>query len=89
MTKAAGTRSVPEIEAEIAAARERLARTVDELHARTAPKEVLRRQVDAARAALFRATHTDSGGLRVERVAALATAALLFVGLGAWRRHRG
>ena len=38
------SKSVEQIEAEIAAARDRLAGTVDELHTRTAPQEIARRQ---------------------------------------------
>ena len=42
-------KSVQQIEAEIAAARDRLASTVDELHTRTAPKEIARRQAESSR----------------------------------------
>ena len=83
------TKSVEQIEAEIAAARERLASTVDELHTRTAPKEIARRQVESLKARFDEATHTESGDLRTERVAGLAAAAVVLLGLGAWRRHRG
>jgi hypothetical protein len=82
-------KSVGQIEAEIEAARARLAGTVDELHARTAPKEIARRQAAAAKVWFTEATRTSSGELRTERVAALAAAAVALVGLGAWRRHRG
>lgn len=86
MSENTQSRSVPEIEAEIAAARERLAGTVDELQHRTAPKEIVRRQVEALRERLLDATHTPDGRLRTERVAALAAAAVALVGLGVWRR---
>lgn len=86
MSESTQSRSVPEIEAEIAAARERLAGTVDELQHRTAPKEIVRRQVEALRERLLDATHTPDGRLRTERVAALAAAAVALVGLGVWRR---
>ena len=82
-------KSVQQIEAEIAAARDRLASTVDELHTRTAPKEIARRQAESLKAKLADATYTESGDLRTERVAALAAAAVALIGLGAWRRHRG
>ena len=86
MSESTQSRSVQEIEAEIAAARVRLAGTVDELQHRTAPKEVLRRQVEAMRERLLDATHTPDGRLRTERVAALAAAAVALLGLGVWRR---
>jgi Protein of unknown function (DUF3618) len=82
-------KSVPELEAEIAAARDRLAGTVDELHTRTAPKEIVRRQAESARARFTEATRTPSGELRTERVAALAAAAIALIGIGAIRRRRG
>ena len=82
-------RSVDEIEAEIVAARERLAGTVDELHTRTAPQEIARRQVESAKAKFTEATRTESGDLRTERIAALAAAAVALIGLGAARRRRG
>ena len=89
MSDSTANRSVAQIEAEIAAARERLAGTVDELHTRTAPKEIVRRQAERARATFVEATQTPSGELRTERVAALAAAAVALIGLGAWRRRRG
>ena len=83
------TRSAEQIEADIAAARGRLAGTVDELHARTAPKEIVRRQVAGAQAKFTQATRTESGELRTERVAALAAAAVVLIALGLLRRRRG
>ena len=85
----AAHRSVDQIEADIAAARERLAGTVDELHTRTAPQEIARRQVESAKAKFTEATRTESGDLRTERIAALAAAAVALIGLGALRRRRG
>ena len=82
-------KSVQEIEAEISAARNRLAGTVDELHARTAPKEIARRQAQSAKVKFTEATRTETGELRTERVAALAAAAVALIGLGAIRRRRG
>ena len=82
-------KSVDQIEADIAAARERLAGTVDELHTRTAPQEIARRQVESLRTRFTEATRTESGDLRTERIAALAAAAVALIGLGAARRrHR-
>ncbi|HEY7720892.1 MAG TPA: DUF3618 domain-containing protein [Pedococcus sp.] len=89
MSEVTPIRSVEQIEAEIAAARERLATTVDELHTRTAPKEIARRQAESLKAKFTEATQTESGDLRTERIAALAAAAVALIGLGAWRRHRG
>jgi len=86
MSESTQSRSVQQIEADIAAARQRLAGTVDELQHRTAPKEVLRRQVEALRRRLVDATYTPDGRLRTEPVAALAAVAVALVGLGVWRR---
>jgi MYXO-CTERM domain-containing protein len=83
------SKSPDQIEADIAAARDRLAGTVDELHARTAPQEIARRQVESAKTKFNDATHTESGDLRTERIAALAAAAVALIGLGAIRRRRG
>ncbi len=82
-------RSVDQIEADIVAARNRLAGTVDELHTRTAPQEIARRQVESAKTKFTEATRTESGDLRTERIAALAAAAVALIGLGALRRRRG
>ena len=87
--KVAPTKSVQQIEAEIAAARDRLAGTVDELHARTAPKEIARRQAESAKARFTEATRTPTGELRTERVAALVAAAVALIGVGVFRRRRG
>lgn len=83
------SKSVDQIEADIAAARARLAGTVDELHTRAAPQEIARRQVQSVREKLTEATRTPTGELRTERVAALAAAAVALIGLGAARRRRG
>ena len=86
---AEGNRSVEQIEADIAAARQRLAGTVDELHTRTAPQEIARRQVASLRTRFTEATRTESGELRTERIAALAAASVALIGLGLLRRRRG
>ena len=83
MSEVTPIRSVEQIEAEIAAARERLATTVDELHTRTAPKEIARRQAESLKAKFTEATQTESGDPRTERIAALAAAAVALIGLGA------
>ena len=81
--------SVDAIEAEITAARTRLAGTVDELHARTAPKEIARRQVEALKTKFTEATRTPDGDLRIERIAAVVAAAVALIGVAAWRHRRG
>jgi hypothetical protein len=86
---AEGNRSVEQIEADIAAARQRLAGTVDELHTRTAPQEIARRQVASLRTRFTEATRTESGDLRTDRIAALAAASVALIGLGLLRRRRG
>ena len=83
------TKSLDQLEAEIDAARTRLAGTVDELHARTAPREIARREVASLKLRFYTATHTEDGDLRVERIAAVVATAVALLGLGAWRRHRG
>lgn len=88
MSENTQSKSVDQIEAEIVAARTRLANTVDELQHRTAPKEVARRQVESLRTKFMDATHTPDGQLRTERVAALAAAAVALIGMGVWRRRR-
>ncbi|MEP6854109.1 MAG: DUF3618 domain-containing protein [Pedococcus sp.] len=89
MSDTHSSKSVEQIEAEIAAARDRRAGTVDELHTRTAPQEIARRQVATAKEKFTEATRTPTGELRTERVAALAAAAVALIGLGAVRRRRG
>lgn len=89
MSEHTAPKSVDEIEADIAAARSRLAGTVDELHTRTAPQEIARRQVETAKVKFTEATRTPTGELRTERIAALAAAAVALIGLGAVRRRRG
>lgn len=87
MSENTQSKSVDQIEAEIVAARTRLANTVDELQHRTAPKEVARRQVESLRTKFMDATHTPDGQLRTERVAALAAAAVALIGMSVWRRR--
>lgn len=83
------TKSLDQLEAEIVAARTRLAGTVNELHARTAPREIARREVASLKTRFYEATHTEVGDLRVERIAAVVATAVALLGLGAWRRRRG
>lgn len=85
---AADQRSVAEIEADIEAARNRLATTVDHLAYAAKPQQIARRQVDSAKASLTSATRTESGELRVERVVAAAVAVLALIGLVVYGRRR-
>lgn len=80
--------SIAQIEAELAATRAHLATTVDELVTRGHPREILRRQVEAARLAFIDATRTPDGELRTERIAgALAAVATVLIGFGLLRRR--
>jgi hypothetical protein len=81
-----------QIEAEIAQTRAHLASTIDELTIRTQPREIARRQKEAAKARLVDATHTPEGDLRVERLGAFAAAGAVVVVVLAIlhrRHHRG
>jgi hypothetical protein len=83
--------SLDAIEAEMAATRVHLASTIDELVARSKPREIARRQTESARAKFVETTHTPEGDLRVERVAAMAAASavLLVLAFLHLRHHRG
>lgn len=76
------------LEADIEAARLRLADTVDALAARATPKAILHRQVEAAKARFVAATTTPEGDLRVDRIVAVSVAAAALIGLVAMRRRR-
>jgi hypothetical protein len=78
------------IEAEIAQRRAHLASTIDELTVRTQPREIIRRQKESAKARFVGATHTPEGGLRLERLGAMAAAgtAMFLVLALLHRRHR-
>lgn len=75
------------LEALIAQRRDRLAATVDELLRRARPKEIARRGTRGVTATLHSATHTEEGRFRVERVGAVAAAAVTLLALIAWRRR--
>lgn len=78
------------IEDLIAQRRASLAATVDELVVRAHPKEIARRSVADARGRLQAFANTPEGELRVERLAAVAGAAVAFLGLVLLlRRRRG
>lgn len=63
-------RSQKEIEADLAATRQRLAGTIDELAFRAQPKEVAKRQVEGLKLAANDATRTPDGELKTDKVAA-------------------
>ncbi|GAA3612339.1 hypothetical protein GCM10022199_15280 [Marihabitans asiaticum] len=66
------TPSESSLEKDIAELRDRLAETIDELTERAAPKNVVAREKAKARASLHNATYTESGDLRMDRVAIAA-----------------
>ena len=82
--------SIPGLEAEISARRERLAQTIDELTHRVSPKTILNRQTEAAKARFADVATTPEGHLRVERIAAVVAVVVVVGGLLVYRRlHRG
>lgn len=86
----AATRSVKQIEADLAATRERLAGTIDELAFRAQPKELVKRQVEDVKLKVGGFTHTPDGQLNTQKLAIVAggvAAVLLTIGL--IRRARG
>lgn len=66
--------SMTKLENDIVTTRDRLAQTIDELTVRAAPKNVLERQKAQAKESFTRATRTESGELRMDRVAIAAAA---------------
>ena len=82
------TVSIPALEADIAARRDRLARTIDELTQRVSPRNILQRQTDAAKARFADVAHTPEGDLRVERLAAIVAVVALVGGVIVYRRLR-
>ncbi|GAA1582420.1 MULTISPECIES: DUF3618 domain-containing protein [Kribbella] len=70
-------RTAEQIEADIAATRERLASTVDELVDRASPKAVLERQVEQAKSQVF----DENGQLRTQKIVAVAGAVVGVVGV--------
>jgi hypothetical protein len=70
-------RSTKQIEADIAATRARLASTVDELVDRAHPKNVVKRQVEQAKAQVF----DERGELRTQKLLAVGGAVVGVVGM--------
>ena len=85
-------RSTQEIEADLAATRDRLARTVDELAFRATPAEIKRRQVENLKTKVQHVAFDAHGNPRLDRIAvALGSVAGLALVLGLARRafHKG
>lgn len=82
------TMSVEELRADIAARRERLAGTVDELTQRAHPRSIASRQAETAKLRFAEATQTPEGDLRLDRVGALAVIAVSLIALGIVVRRR-
>ena len=81
--------SIPALEAEITARRDRLAKTIDELTQRVSPKSILHRQTKAANARFADVATTPEGELRVERIAAVVAVVAVVGGWLVYRRmHR-
>ncbi|WP_068266675.1 DUF3618 domain-containing protein [Janibacter limosus] len=83
--------SMTRLENDIVTTRDRLAQTIDELSVRAAPKNVIARQKEQARASFTNATRTESGELRMDRVAIAAAAVVGLVVLkivSANRKHK-
>lgn len=80
--------NIAALEADIAARRTRLARTLNELTAKATPSAIAKRQVDQAKARFADATTTPEGDLRVERVAAAVAVVAVIVAIKVLRRRR-
>ncbi len=80
--------SIPALEAEISARRDRLAQTIDELAHRVSPKTILSRQTEAAKARFADVATTPEGDLRVERLAAVVAVVAVVGGWLVYRRLR-
>jgi Tfp pilus assembly protein FimV len=80
--------SIPALEAEISARRERLAQTIDELTYRVSPKTIINRQTEAAKARFADVATTPEGDLRVERIAAVVAVVAVVGGWLVYRRLR-
>ncbi|GAB3487039.1 DUF3618 domain-containing protein [Flexivirga lutea] len=84
------TRSAKDIEADLAATRERLAGTIDELAFRAQPKELAKRQVEDVKLKVGGFTHTPDGQLDTHKLGmALGGVAVVLLTLGILRRARG
>lgn len=66
--------SMTKLENDIVTTRDRLAQTIDDLTVRAAPKNVIDRQKAQVKESFTKATRTESGELRMDRVAMAAAA---------------
>jgi Protein of unknown function (DUF3618) len=86
-TSTAAPRSTSEIEADLAASRDRLARTVDELAFRASPAELKRRQVESLKSKAQHLAFDEHGNPRLDKAAVvLGSVAGLALLLGVARR---
>lgn len=82
--------SVGQLQAEIAERRDHLSTTIDELVTRLSPREIVRREVESVQIRVAQVTRTPDGQVRSELVAsALASLAVVLIGVGLIRRRRG
>ena len=89
-TKPDAPTSIAALEAEVAARRQRLASTIDELTRKAAPKAIFQRQSEAAKARFADVATTPEGELRIERLAAVVVVVVVLGGFVIYRRvHRG
>ncbi|MEO6789972.1 MAG: DUF3618 domain-containing protein [Ornithinibacter sp.] len=89
-TKPDAPTSIAALEAEVAARRQRLASTIDELTRKAAPKAIFQRQSEAAKARFADVATTPEGELRIERLAAAVVVVVVLGGFVIYRRvHRG
>jgi hypothetical protein len=80
--------SIPTLEAEISARRDRLAQTIDELTYRVHPRTIIHRRAEAAKARFADVATTPEGELRVERLAAVVAVVAVVGGWLVYRRLR-
>ncbi len=83
-----GQPSVAQLQAQIEATRARLAGTVDQLTTKAAPKAILDREKESAKARFAAATRTPEGDLRTERLAAVAAAVVVLLVVRCLLRRR-
>ncbi|MFV0461810.1 MAG: DUF3618 domain-containing protein [Nostocoides sp.] len=79
---------IANLEAGVVAQREKLAGSVDQLAGRLAPQSLVSHTVADVKARFYAATHTEGGDLRTERLAAVAGATVVVLGvIGVLRRR--
>lgn len=81
-------RSVRQIEEQIEASRDQLARTIDELVVRTKPANILAAQKASAMNQVRAFATTPEGDLKIERIAAVGAVVLGLLALSIYRRTR-